>query len=180
MDIHCPFHLPEALQLHELDQHAQDLVRVDGVARYSGCIASECSRKVAIAFNYTRSHLSPPSPLPQRRGRRQQPASTPAGSVNCSRPLAPSPRDSQSGPSGKPQLFISTSCQSSILLGCHTTCSSSHLRVSQTYLSFLLFWAMTLAARVAMRMARYFILDLRESLCLHSRIFGQKQKYYYR
>lgn len=28
----------------------------------------------------------------------------------------------------------------------------------RAYLSFLLFWAMTLAARVAMRMARYFIL----------------------
>lgn len=33
----------------------------------------------------------------------------------------------------------------------------------QTYLSFLLFWAITLAARVAMRMARYFILNLKRN-----------------
>lgn len=49
MDIHCRFHLLEARQLHELNQHAQDLVRVDGVPRYPECIASECSRMVAIA-----------------------------------------------------------------------------------------------------------------------------------
>lgn len=42
------------------------------------------------------------------------------------------------------------------------------------YLSFLLFWAMTLAARVAMRMARYLILYVKESLCLRSRFFKTK------
>lgn len=54
----------------------------------------------ALLLVVTRSHLSPAS-FPQRMGRRQQPS----GSANCSRPLAPRPRETQSGPSGKPQLL---------------------------------------------------------------------------
>jgi hypothetical protein len=54
----------------------------------------------AFVLVVTRSHLSPAS-FPQRMGRRQQPS----GSANCSSPFAPRPRETQSGPSGKPQLF---------------------------------------------------------------------------
>ncbi|KAI5862286.1 hypothetical protein GGS23DRAFT_573576 [Durotheca rogersii] len=59
------------------------------------------------ALPLTRSHRSPPSPLPQRKGSKQQPS----GSANCSRPLAPLPRDTQSGPSGKPQPFCARTCE---------------------------------------------------------------------
>jgi hypothetical protein len=49
----------------------------------------------------TRSQISP-AMFPQRRGRRQQPSS-----ANCSRLVGPSPGETQSGPSGKPQLNAS-------------------------------------------------------------------------